>query len=1205
MKQFVILLLLGGYFYSLHSQQPSTIWLETECAENGNSTDGWKRVCDRRASNGRYNISEAGTTSPSSVPPSDPAKWLSLPFNVDTDGNYQVFGRVYTPSNGDDSFWIRIKNTNTGNLVAANSGITNIRWNGLHYTQAGAEFNWQGVYQGDQATPALEVYYLTQGITYELEIGIREDGAMIDKACVFPTSSGVEPSGNELGPDLPICSVGRWDCYFPPVAKMTTNLSKACAPFRLEFDALKTEDLDNYEGFTYLWKLDGNPIASNSSGDYLLLTSGPHELELIVEDMQGLVSVDKKIIEVLSACNENWLEAEYTDLGSSWEKGCHIQASYNQYVKGTGGNQYSLPPEVSTENINKFTFNISQAGIHQFWGRVKAPNQNQDSFWFRLDGGTWQKWNGLHYEASTSFAWIPLYNGDFSPNCGCNATPATPFTTDLSAGQHTLEFTTREEGTQLDKVYIALTSSGAPNGYGGVALNVPQSNNVGLAPIVNFAINPAISPEQDVIKLFDPETNELKAKVLFQSDASDCDGAIKSYLWEVYDFSHNPSTPNQPEIFTSSSYSYLHTFNRVGTYVVVHKVTDFDDNVSVKAKKIHIVHKDDDSINNPVVTNRQEMEEYLARAISITALMSSFRSTAPHYGPPYISTLGENIADINAKFIQRSAYSWPSSPISNDPSSWWKDVRSVFVRVNDEYDNYSINHPGESRQRPIMQAAVFEYVTDALKKDGINMAYIPAYVAMEIGLFRPEDETHPYNQWDLSWKFQRKNIVKPKPDQNPKPYDQTTPNMRRPEARMWFYYQSSNYIDQGYKGLHLGRVKIMRTPEIESIPYYWWGQLVGSIHQYAKNLNSFVLCDGHTTNEALYIDVNNTKLLLDFHSGAFRPEEILGKEGHPTMCSGAFEMIVNETASDGLYGKSDGGISPQFGSYGLHTPYLVEYDNWLESANVTTGWLWNRGYDEIEWFNDQPVDYKEYFVKYSYCEINQNIDSHGYIAMPGRRGLCGDRCGGRGECVIGQTGFEPVKAAIKEIWDLQGGFITMSDPQIDISLVGCSFDLPIYEFEIENLDCYTGVTWEGVGNPFQPTSAGTYTISATVFNTQNPTVQSTVSLNFNVDEEVFLLCLDEEEGKRQANSIPTDLGPQFTITPNPTHDKVSISWELASQEATSLELVDLQGKVLRRVAVLGTNGSQKLNLSTFSAGVYLMVLTDKEGRRITRKLILN
>ncbi|MEL6652228.1 MAG: hypothetical protein AAFQ87_15615, partial [Bacteroidota bacterium] len=577
------------------------------------SDNGWKRVCDRRASNGRYIISEAGTTS--SSPPTASERWTSINFSIPVSGTYKIFGRVYTPSPGDDSFWIRIKDEN-GNLVSANSGITDIRWNGLHYTQAGTEFSWQGVYQGDHATPSLQTYALLSGKSYKLEIGIREDGTMIDKACIFRDGSGPEPSGTEEGKKLARCGVGNWDCYFPPVAKITTNLSKACAPFRLEFNALKTEDLDNYEGFTYLWKLDGVTISSDASSDYYFSGSslGSHELTLRVEDEQGLVSVTNKTIEVLPACNVNWLEAEYAETGSNWEKGCHIQASYQQYVEGTGGNQYSLPVEVSTKDINKFTFNISQAGIHQFWGRVKGSGQNHDSFWFRLDEGPWQKWNGLHYEASTNFTWIPLYNGDFSPNCGCNATPATPFTSNLTAGQHTLEFVTREVGAQLDKVYVALTSSAPPNGYGGAATNIPPSSTIGLVPIVDFSLS------SEIIEL---TTNG--ATVSFSSSASDCDGAIKSFNWEVYDLS--TSNPNEPIVINLSGQTSSHTFHRVGTYVIVHKAVDFDDNVGVRAKKVHVVHEDDDKANDPVVTNRQDMEDYLARAISITGLISNFNST--------------------------------------------------------------------------------------------------------------------------------------------------------------------------------------------------------------------------------------------------------------------------------------------------------------------------------------------------------------------------------------------------------------------------------------------------------------------------------------------------------------------------------------------------------------------------------------------------
>ncbi|MEL6592248.1 MAG: T9SS type A sorting domain-containing protein, partial [Bacteroidota bacterium] len=246
------------------------------------------------------------------------------------------------------------------------------------------------------------------------------------------------------------------------------------------------------------------------------------------------------------------------------------------------------------------------------------------------------------------------------------------------------------------------------------------------------------------------------------------------------------------------------------------------------------------------------------------------------------------------------------------------------------------------------------------------------------------------------------------------------------------------------------------------------------------------------------------------------------------------------------------------------------------------------------------VDFTVSILHKEFLIINRNIESHGYIAMPGKRGLCGDRCGGRGECIIGQTGYEPVKDAIKEIWDLRDGIITVKNPQIGISLVGCFYDLPIFEFEIENLGCYADVTWSGVGNPFQPALAGNYTISATVFNTQNPQVQNTVSLNFNVDEEVFLMCLDGEEGDRKANQI-TPSEAQLSIYPNPAKDQLYVSVRSASIPQ-SYRIIDNQGQVVKTGKSKGERWMIKLD--KLAAGMYLIEIQLQNGEQHRKKVII-
>src|SRR5262249_60358652 len=97
-----------------------------------------------------------------------------------------------------------------------------------------------------------------------------------------------------------------------------------------------------------------------------------------------------------------------------------------------------------------FSFSVSQSGTYRVFARVLTPTANDDSWWVRMDGGSWVTWNNI---AATSWTWAQF-----------------PNTFSLSAGSHTLTFAYREDGAQLDKINIT-TSTTAPTGTGSTASN--------------------------------------------------------------------------------------------------------------------------------------------------------------------------------------------------------------------------------------------------------------------------------------------------------------------------------------------------------------------------------------------------------------------------------------------------------------------------------------------------------------------------------------------------------------------------------------------------------------------------------------------------------------------------------------------------------------------------------------------------------------
>jgi hypothetical protein len=146
-----------------------------------------------------------------------------------------------------------------------------------------------------------------------------------------------------------------------------------------------------------------------------------------------------------------WLEAECASVGSLWNKPADANASNSSYVViQPGNNSTSSAPTNSAGYIN-FSFSVSQSGTYRVFARVLTPTANDDSWWVRMDGGSWIVWNNI---AATSWTWAQFTN-----------------TFDLSAGSHTLTFAYREDGAQLDKINIT-TSTTAPTGAGSTASNL-------------------------------------------------------------------------------------------------------------------------------------------------------------------------------------------------------------------------------------------------------------------------------------------------------------------------------------------------------------------------------------------------------------------------------------------------------------------------------------------------------------------------------------------------------------------------------------------------------------------------------------------------------------------------------------------------------------------------------------------------------------
>ncbi len=101
-----------------------------------------------------------------------------------------------------------------------------------------------------------------------------------------------------------------------------------------------------------------------------------------------------------------------------------------------------------------FTFNAPTAATYRVWGRVLAPVFTEDSFWVRMDGGTWTLWNDI--QAASAWTWVRLFDSNNSQAV---------VTYNLTAGSHTLDFAYREPAS-LDKIAITTDPALTPTGLG-------------------------------------------------------------------------------------------------------------------------------------------------------------------------------------------------------------------------------------------------------------------------------------------------------------------------------------------------------------------------------------------------------------------------------------------------------------------------------------------------------------------------------------------------------------------------------------------------------------------------------------------------------------------------------------------------------------------------------------------------------------------
>lgn len=212
----------------------------------------------------------------------------------------------------------------------------------------------------------------------------------------------------------------------------------------ITLDGSQSTDSDG-EIRNYSWSLDNEQIGWDPKIE-LTITSGNYNYLLTVTDNDGATAIDTFHVSLISSNKaEIWLEAECANPGANWNIVADPEASNGFYVTAKAGTE-SLVTAAGSVGTLVFPFTVETAGVINLHARLNCPTADDDSFWLKLDNGTFSTINGL---TTSGWEWKKL----------------TSFF--LNAGSHKITITYREDGAKLDKISL-INGPNPPSGKGEV-----------------------------------------------------------------------------------------------------------------------------------------------------------------------------------------------------------------------------------------------------------------------------------------------------------------------------------------------------------------------------------------------------------------------------------------------------------------------------------------------------------------------------------------------------------------------------------------------------------------------------------------------------------------------------------------------------------------------------------------------------------------
>ena len=476
--------------------------------EKGTLTPPMAVYSDASASGGHfvYVADQAGHDPPESGPGA-----VTLTFDLDVDGAYVVWGRVRSPNDGDNSFFVSM------------DGREELIWDvpGPDWMDVARNWTWDPVSSRDPESNRVAdpiVFHLDAG-AHVLRVRNREDGTRLDAVIVtsdlsyVPTgaaprtpprepayvwiqaeagqlSDGMRTGDDGLASGGSFVSLPDGDGNDAPDggrASATYHFSvehsdryvawaRVQAPAANDNSFFVSLDGDDEvvwhapgpdaDAVAHAWTWarvrmrDGDDL---DDSDASMLQPGSHSIRFRARE-------DGTMLDALLITNDDtfrprgagvvpparsvfvWREAEDARITEPMRIDSHDGASGGRFILTDDARSRNAPPH---DGVATYRLEVPEGGTYLLWGRVHIENQNADSFWIRMNGARWIRWNGI--PAADRWHWSELHDSDEG-----NA----PLRFDLEPGSHTLEISYREPSSKLDRLLLTNDATYVPVGTG-------------------------------------------------------------------------------------------------------------------------------------------------------------------------------------------------------------------------------------------------------------------------------------------------------------------------------------------------------------------------------------------------------------------------------------------------------------------------------------------------------------------------------------------------------------------------------------------------------------------------------------------------------------------------------------------------------------------------------------------------------------------